>query len=316
MKAIIIEDFGGTDQLKMADVDTPVPANDEVLIHISYAGVNPVDWKICEGWFKDHFPHQFPLVLGWDSAGTIAQVGKKVKNFKVGDEVYAYCRKPQWKWGTYAEYITIAEENVALKPQNITFAQAAALPIAGLTSWQALFEEAKVKEGESVLIHAGAGGVGSLAIQLAKMAGAKVYTTASQINHDYVKQLGADIAIDYKKDNFVSHIKLNEPKGVDVVFDTVGGNTLKESMKVIKEGGRLVSIVDNLDPSDRNENLFQFSYVFVKPNGEQLRELTSLIETGKIIAPQIEEMQLSDADFAQDKIKKHHTRGKIVLKVP
>lgn len=316
MKAMIIENFGGPEQLRLEEIEKPIPGNGEILIRIFYTAVNPVDWKIREGLLKDRLPHHFPMILGWDAAGKIEEVGNEVTHFQVGDEVYAYCRKPDIQWGTYAEYIALNAKNVALKPKNITFAQAAALPLVALTAWQALFDVGGLKKGEKILIHAGAGGVGSLAIQFAKNVGAKVYTTASQINHEYVKQLGADVPIDYKKDNFASHIKMNEPKGVDMVFDTVGKETLEQSIPLIKEGGRLVSIVQNSCPKLCNERQIQFSYVFVRPNGEQLKEISHLIEEGKVIVPQTEEMQLSEAAIAQEINKKGHTRGKIILKVP
>lgn len=311
MRAIVADDFGNIDNLAMKEMPKPIPADDEVLIHIAYTGVNPVDWKICEGILKERLPHKFPLIPGWDAAGTITAIGNKVTQFSVGDKVYAYTRKPEVQWGTYAEYIAVNADSVALKPKNIPFEAAAAIPLVGLTAWQALFDVGDLKPGQSILIHAGAGGVGSMAIQFAKNAGAKVYTTASQKNHDYVKQLGAKCPIDYTKDNFISHIKVNEPKGVDIVLDTVGGHVLQESSKAVKKGGKLISIVEKVNPSPDYEP----GYVFVRPNGKQLTEITQLIESGKVIAPHIEEMQLEDAIFALKRIKKGHTKGKMVLKV-
>src|ERR1700733_2368139 len=190
MKAMVIEKFGHEEQLHLGDIPTPLPSDNEVQIQVLYSAVNPVDWKIREGLMKNFLPHEFPLILGWDAAGIVKAIGKNVKKFKVGDEVFAYCRKPIVKWGTYAEYVCFDADNIALKPNNINFAEAAAIPLAGLTAWQALFDFAKLKKGESILIHGGAGGVGSFAIQFAKHAGAKVITTASKQNHDYVKKLG------------------------------------------------------------------------------------------------------------------------------
>lgn len=315
MKAIVIEQFSNSDQLKMTNLPVPKPADNEILIRIAYTAVNPVDWKICEGLLKERLPHQFPLIPGWDASGTIAAIGNKVSQFSVGDKVYAYCRKAEVQWGSYAEYIAVEESSVALKPKNLNYAAAAAIPLVGLTAWQALFDVGQLKAGQSILIHAGAGGVGSMAIQFAKNAGAKVYTTASQKNHAYVKQLGAIHPIDYTKDNFISHIKAFEPKGIDMVLDTMGGHVLQESLKVIKPGGHLVSIVEKPDPAAAEAHQIQPGYVFVRPNGKQLTEITRLIEEGKVIAPHIEEMQLEDAAFALQKVKKGHTMGKIVLKV-
>ncbi len=315
MKALSLEQFSSSDQLKMVDLPTPKPGDNEVLLRIAYTAVNPVDWKICEGLLKERLPHKFPLIPGWDASGTIAAVGNKVEQFSVGDKVYAYCRKPEVQWGSYAEYIVLDAESVSLKPKNLNYAAAAAIPLVGLTAWQALFDVGHLKAGQSILIHAGAGGVGSMALQFAKQAGAKVYTTASQKNHDYVKQLGAAHSIDYTKDNFISHIKVFEPKGVDMVFDTIGGHVLQESLKVIKKGGQLVSIVEKVDPAVAEAHQIEAHYVFVRPNGKQLAEIAALIEQGKVIAPHIEEMQLEDASFALQKVKKGHTLGKIVLKV-
>ncbi len=313
MKAIAIKEFGGIDQLHLIEVPTPKPTSQEVLIEVVYTAVNPVDWKIREGMLKERLPHHFPLILGWDVSGIIAAVGNDVTHFKPGDAVFAYCRKPVVQWGTYAEYVTFEAENVAHKPKNITFAQAAAIPLVGLTAWQALFDVAKLKKGETILVHAGAGGVGSFAIQFAKHIGAHVYTTASKANHDYVKQLGAEHAIDYKQ-GFVDAIKKLAPQGIDVVFDCVGGETLEESSKVIKKGGRLVSIVSKPDPALEDQGIHT-GYVFVRPSGKELTEIGHLIEQGKVVIPTIQEMPLKEAAAAQEKSRTGHTQGKIVLKV-
>lgn len=313
MKAIAIKEFGGIDQLEMIEVPTPKPKDNELLIEVVYTAVNPVDWKIREGMLKDRIPHQFPLILGWDVAGIVSAAGSDVDNFKAGDAVYAYCRKPIVQWGTYAEYVTFEAENVAHKPKNITFAQAAAIPLVGLTAWQALFDAAKLKKGETILIHAGSGGVGSLAIQFAKNAGAHVITTASATNHDYVMNLGAEHAIDYK-DGFVDAVKKLTTQGVDIVFDLAGGETLRDSSQVIKKGGRLVSIVEKPDPNLEKQGIHGI-YVFVSPSGKELSEITLLIEQGKVVVPNIEEMPLKEAAAAQEKNRKGHTQGKIVLKV-
>jgi NADPH:quinone reductase len=244
MKAMIINGFGGADRLQMAEVPTPTGQADEVLLRVAYAGVNPVDWKIREGMLEGLFPHRFPLVLGWDAAGTVAAVGTAVNNFEVGDKVYAYCRKPIVQWGTYAEYMAMASSAVAPMPANLTFAQGAAIPLTALTSWQALFDAGQLKAGQSVLIHAGAGGTGGMAIQFAKHAGATVFTTASAGNYEYVRSLGADHVIDYQRQSFVEVIKNKSPDGVDLAYVTVGGDVLRNSYRVMKPGGALVSIVE------------------------------------------------------------------------
>lgn len=311
MKAIVFEEFGG--KLKEKDFPTPKISDNEVLIEIECAAVNPVDWKIREGLLKNRLPHEFPIIPGWDAAGKIKEIGKAVKKFKVGDEVYAYCRKPTIHSGTYAEYINVDADHVALKPKKLTFAQASAIPLVGLTSWQALFDVANLQAGETILIHAGAGGVGGMAIQFAKNVGAKVIATASQKNHDYVKKLGADEIIDYSKEDFVQKIKQKHPQGLDVVLDTVGGETLRKSFEVTKDGGRIVSIVENLQHPPKDN--VKFGYVFVRPNGLQLHQIADLINAGKVIAPKVEEMPLKNAEEAFNKSKTGHTQGKIVLKI-
>lgn len=312
---MVIDSFGGAEQLHLDDCPMPKPSDHEVLIEVYYTAVNPVDWKIREGLLKGLIPHEFPLIPGWDAAGVIAETGKNISQFKKGDEVFAYCRKPLVKWGTYAEYVSFDGEHVALKPKNITFAQAAAIPLVGLTAWQALFDFANLKAGEVVLIHAGAGGVGSLAIEFAKQAGAKVYTTASQENHGYVKKLGAHVPIDYRRDNFVDKVLSLEPQGIDVVLDCVGKQTLVDSFKVLKSSGRIVSIVEQVDPKLIAKYKVQGGFVFVKPNGKQLALIADLIDQGKVFPPNIEETALTSAASAQEKIRQGHTRGKIVLKV-
>jgi len=312
MKAMGIQEFG--DALCVMDVPQPEPAANEVLIEIVYTSVNPVDWKIREGHLKERIPHQFPLIPGWDAAGVIKAVGNNVKHLKKGDEVFAYCRKPTVQWGTYTEYVTFDAEHVALKPKNITIAQAAALPLVSLTAWQALFDAAQLKKGETILIHAGAGGVGSMAIQFAKYAGARVFTTASATSHAYVKKLGAEAAIDYTK-GFVTQVKQLAPQGVDVILDCVGGKTLQDSLQLLKPQGRLVSIVERLNPGLASKYNIQSHFIFVAPNGKQLAEIAKLINENKITLPHIEEMPLEKAAQAQEKNQQGHTQGKIVLKV-
>ena len=314
MKAVALNKFGGVEQLHLTEIPTPQPGLNEVQIQVEYTAINPVDWKICSGSFQK-IPHKFPLIPGWDAAGKISAVGKNVTKFKVGDEVYAYCRKPTVQWGTYAEFVCFDAEHVALKPKKLNFAQAAAIPLVGLTAWQGLFDQAKLKRGESILIHGGAGGVGSLAIELAKNAGATIYTTASKNNHDYVKKLGANFAIDYTSEDFVKKIKSSFPQGIDVVLDCVGGETLEKSYQILKPKGRLVSIVNKPDEEKCKKYNITGSIFMVEPNGNQLKQLAELIDQGKIHAPHIKELPLSQFAEAQEENRKGHTRGKIVLRV-
>jgi NADPH2:quinone reductase len=315
MKAMVIEDFGGPEQLKLADLPTPTPADDEVLIEVAYTSVNPVEWKIREGMLTDLFPHHFPLILGWDAAGTVSALGSNAAGFVIGEKVYAYCRKPEIRYGTYAEFVAVDHAAVAPMPANLSFAEAATIPLTGLTSWQALFDFAGLKAGQKVLIHAGAGAIGSLAIQFAKHAGASVITTASLGNHDYVKRLGADAAVDYASEDFAAAVTELEPDGIDVVYDAVGGETQRRSYEVLKPGGVMVSIVDAPDGELAERYGVKAGFVFVEPNGAQLREITGLIEAGKVKPAAIEEMNLEDAATAQERSKAGHVRGKIVLKI-
>lgn len=315
MKAVTYDHFGGTDTLKLREFPTPEPRENEVLIKIENTSVNPVDWKIREGLLKERLPHKFPIIPGWDAAGKIAKVGKNVKDFKVGDEVFAYTRKDTVQDGTYAEYIAVPSDFVSKKPKKATFSQAAALPLVALTAWQALFDIAKLKKGQTVLIQSGSGGVGSIAIQLAKYAGCKVYTTTSKNNFDYVKKFHPDKIIDYKNESFVDVIKKEHPEGIDVVFDMLGGEAIKESAKIVKKGGAIVSIVQPLDKTIADKYGIQSLYCFVRPSGEQLKEIARLIDEGKVQLPHTEEMSIKDAALAQEKNREGHVRGKIVLKI-
>lgn len=315
MRAIFIEKFGGPEELKMGRLNIPIPKDNDVQIKILCTGVNPVDWKIRSGMLEKRMPHHFPLIPGWDAAGVISAIGSQVKNFKVGDEVFAYCRKSTIQDGTYAEYICVNADNVAAKPHNLSFAQAAAIPLAGLTAWQSLFDSAGLKNGESVLIQAGAGGVGSLAIQFAKLAQTHIITTARTCNHDYVKSLGAELAIDYKKSSVSEEVKKFAPQGLDVIFDTLGGEAYKESYSLLKPGGRLVSLIEH--PDERLDKKYKVKsfYVFVTPNGKELQHISDLIQSEKVKPLPIQEMPLEKAAEAQEENRQGHVQGKIVLNV-
>jgi NADPH:quinone reductase-like Zn-dependent oxidoreductase len=315
VKAIVIDAFGGPEVLRAEDGPAPGPGENEVLIEVACTGVNPVDWKIREGMLSGMFPHEFPIIPGWDAAGRVKAVGRNVKGFRDGDRVYAYCRKPKVKDGTYAEFVTMDHAAVAPIPENVGFAEAACIPLAGLTAWQSLFDAAKIGEGDKILIHAGAGGVGSLAIQFAKQAGAKVYTTARTANHAYVTSLGADAAIDYTKESFVEAVRKREPGGIDLVYDAVGGDVQTKSYEVLKEGGRLVSIVNVPSKEEARRYGVEAAHVFVTPDGGQLRRIGALLERGAVRPPALEEMRLEEAAGAQKRSQAGHVRGKIVLKV-
>jgi len=315
MRAVVFDAFGGTERLRVAEVHKPTPAAGEVLIEVHSASVNPVDWKIREGMLAELFPYEFPIVPGWDAAGVVAGLGSGVTGFRVGDKVYAYCRKPKVQHGTYAEYVTMAADGVAPMPSTLDFAAASTIPLTGLTAWQSLFDTGRLSAGQKVLVHAGAGGVGSLAIQFAKSAGATVYTTARTRNHAYVKGLGADAAIDYTREKFVDAVRALVPEGVDLVFDTVGEHVQRESYKTLKRGGMLVSIVNLPEPGEAERYRARTSFVFVSPNGGQLREIAALIEAGHVRPAEYEVVPLDRAAEAQERSRTGHVRGKIVLKI-
>lgn len=315
MKAMVIDGFGGPEVMRLTEIATPAPGPGEVLIRIRATSVNPVEWKIREGGLARLFPCLFPLVLGWDAAGTIAALGEGVTGFEIGDRVWSYCRKPDIQWGTYAEYVTMTADAVAPMPANLSFAQASTIPLVGLTSWQSLFDVAEIRPGQTVLIHAGAGGIGSLAVPLAKWAGATVIATARAANHDYVRGLGADHVIDYTAEDFVTATRALIPEGVDMVFGTVGGEVLTRSYEVVRPDGILVSITDKTDKDEAERRGIRVKYVFVQPNGAQLRRLAGLVESGVLSPPDISEMPLAKAAEALDISKRGHVRGKIVLMV-
>jgi len=315
MKAMIIERFGGLEELTLSEQPKPIPAENEVLIRVRCAGVNPVDWKIEEGLLLKRIPHQLPLIPGWDVAGIVEEMGSEVGNFKKGDAVFAYCRKPQVQEGTYAEYVAMVASAVAPKPEALTFEQAAGIPLAGLTAWQSLFDHAELKSGQVILIHAGAGGVGSHAIQFASHAGACVLTTASPNHRRYVERLGAKAVIDYNREDFIQTVRARYPDGIDAVFDTIGGETQSRSYEALKSGGVLVSIAHPPDESEATRFGVKGRYCFVEPNGRQLREIGRLIEQGVVKPPSVEVFPLEEAAEAQRRSKAGHVQGKIVLRI-
>lgn len=314
MKAMGIRRYGGPEVIERLELDLPAPGPREVSVRIHAAGVNPVDWKIREGLLKDRLPNVFPIILGWDAAGVVEAIGAEVDFAQVGDEVFAYCRKETIQAGSYAERILLEERHFAPKPKNLTFEEAAAVPLAGLTAYQSLFEATRLQAGETILIHAGAGGVGSFAIQLAKNAGARVITTASARHHDYLRGLGADEILDYTQESFVSATRRIIPEGIDAVFDTVGGQTQLDSAEVLKPGGRLTSLLA-LDEDYFRQRGLQPHYVFVRPENAQLRKLGELVEAGKLRVKLEKVFPLEEAAEAHRLIEAKHSQGKIVLKV-
>jgi NADPH2:quinone reductase len=314
MRAIAIENFGGPEMLKLMDLPRPTPCVGEVLIQIKAAGINPVDWKIRQGLFQGRLPHQFPIILGWDAAGVVQELGGGIKDIKVGDEIFAYCRKETIHDGTYAEFINLTPNHLAPRPKNLSWEEAAAIPLSALTAYQSLFESLQLKRNEVILIHAGAGGVGGFAVQLAREAGAVVLSTASTHHHNYVLGLGAQEVIDYRTQNFSEAVLKKYPEGIDAVFDTVGGDTQIQSLKVLKNGGRLTSLLA-LQSEAQQQSRCKIGYVFVRPDSSQLKKLAKLFEEGKIKVQLAAVLPLEQAAKAQEMIETGHTQGKIVLRI-
>jgi NADPH2:quinone reductase len=315
MRAIGINEFGGREKLRIMNLPEPEPADDEVLIHIKAAGVNPVDWKIREGMLKDRLPHEFPVILGWDAAGTVAKVGKHAARLSERDEVFAYCRKPVVKDGAYAEFIALTEDNVALKPKSMSFVEAATVPLAALTAYQALFDAGKLKANETVLIQAAAGGVGTFAVQLAKERGARALGTASEGTHDYLLELGLDVHIDYQAGDFRVATRAACPDGVDLVFDCVGGDVLQGSADIIKPNGRVVSITDPSGVDQLAKKGVNAGFVFVEPIRPELERIAKMIDAGKLRTSISASLRLDEVAEAHQLSESGHTHGKIVLTV-
>jgi NADPH:quinone reductase-like Zn-dependent oxidoreductase len=306
MSAVRIHSYDGPEVLQYEQVPVPRPGEGELLVEVHAAGVNPVDWKIRRGYRKEHYT--LPLIPGWDFSGVVRARGDGANDFKEGDEVYS--RPDIGRNGAYAEYIVVRQSEVALKPKTLDHIHAAAIPLASLTAWQSLFDAAGLEQGQTVLIHAAAGGVGHFAVQLAKLKKAHVIGTASKRNEEFLRQLGANEFIDYQSTRFDDVVK-----NVDAVFDTIGGDTQQRSWKVLKKGGILVSIVQPPSKTEAEDHDVRQAYVFVQPNREQLTEIAKLVDEGKI-RPVVETvLPLSQARQAQEFSQAGHTRGKIVLQV-
>lgn len=308
MKTVCIYSYGGPEVLVYRDAPRPHPGAGEVLVRVHAAGVNPVDWKIREGELKGMLHHAFPLVLGWDVSGVVEGLGSGITRLKIGDEVFS--RPDILRDGAYAEYILVRESEVALKPKTIDHIHAAALPLAGLTAWQTLFVAGGLAEGQRVLVHAAAGGVGHIAVQLAKWKGAHVIGTAAERNHGFLRKLGVDRVVDYDTERFDEVVQ-----PVDVVLDTMGGDTQERSWKVLKPGGILVSIVSQPNAGMAAAHGVRQAFVFTQPNAVQLAELAKLADAEVLKAIVETILPLSDATRGQELSQRGHTQGKIVLRV-
>lgn len=306
MNAVVIENYGSTDVLHYQTVPVPSVSDDELLVKVHSAGVSPFDVHVREGWYKDSF-YTLPLILGWDLSGTVIAVGKDVSEFKVGDEIFAYPTAYR-AGGCYAEYNVIKAIEAAHKPAAISHHQAVAAGMNALTAWQALFDAGSVTKGQRVLIQAAAGGIGHLAVQLARWKGAHVIGTASAKNAEFLADLGVDEFVDYTK-TFIE--KAIEP--VDVVIDTVGGDVLKQSFSIVKKGGIVVTLVDFETIKSAESYGIQGKTVFVLPNQKQLEEIAQLLDQG-ILKPHVAAIfPLSEAAKAHQLVELGRTRGKIIL---
>lgn len=330
MKAFILDRYKRNSDLRLSEMPEPEVRDHDVLVAVHAAGLNLLDAKIRDGEFKLILPYRLPMILGNDVAGVVVRVGSKVQGFTSGDEVYA--RPNQNRIGTFAELIAMDEADVALKPRNLSMEEAASIPLVGLTAWQVLIERAGLKKGQRVLIHAGSGGVGTFAIQLAKHIGATVATTTSTANVELVRRLGADVVIDYKKQDFA-----NVLHGYDVVLNSLDQKTLEKSLKVLKPGGQLISISGPPDLAFAKENGLnwfvqqgvrllsfgirskakrhgsRYSFVFMRAHGEQLGKITSLIESG-VVRPVVDRIfPFLAANEAMDYLQTGRASGKVVI---
>lgn len=332
MKAFVLDRYGEKASIRLADVPEPDVGDDDVLVRVHAASVNPLDARIRDGDFKLILRYRLPLVLGNDVAGVVTHVGAGVQRFKPGDEVYA--RPAKDRIGTFAEFIAMNEADVAIKPKNLTMEEAASIPLVGLTAWQALIERAKLKKGQKVLIHAGSGGVGTFAIQLAKHVGATVATTTSTANIDLVKRLGADVVVDYKKQDFEKELR-----DYDVVLNSLDGKTLAKSVRVMRPGGKLISISGPPDPEFAKEigaswflkpvllllshgirsaakrRGVSYEFLFMRASGDQLREITTLLESGTIHPVVDRVFPFAATNEALAYVESGRAKGKVVIEV-
>jgi NADPH:quinone reductase-like Zn-dependent oxidoreductase len=315
VRAVGIREFGGRDRLEVMDLPEPKVGADVVLIRVRAAGVNPVDWKTREGRLEASWPHVFPVVPGWDVAGVVERVGPAVTTVAPGDEVFAYCRKHFIGEGAYAELVSVPETSVAHKPRSLDFEHAGGVPLCALTAYQALFDAAGVVGGETVLVQAAAGGVGSFAVQLAADAGADVIGTASEANHEYVLGLGAMEVVDYRKRDVVEAVREIAPDGVDVVLDPVGGDALRRSVDAVRDEGRIVSIVQPPTDEHFRQRGIEPLYVFVRPSAEEVAEIAELIDDNRVSVHLQDVFPLEKAARAHELSEGGHVRGKLVLRV-
>lgn len=332
MRAFILDRYGNADAVRAAEVAEPGLLEDELLVQVHAAGVNPLDIKIRNGELKRILPYRLPIILGHEVAGVVVRVGSRVRRFKAGDEVYARLAKD--RTGGFAEFVSVGEEAAAIKPKTATMEEAASIPLVGLTAWQALVERAHLSVNQKALIHAGSGGVGTFAIQLAKHLGATVATTTSLGNFALVKRLGADVVIDYRKDDFEAVLK-----DYDVVLNTLSGATLEKSLHVLKPGGILISLPGPPDPAyaaeigaswivslamrvmsyrirrSAKQRRVRYSFLMMRASGDQLREIASLIDSGSVRSVVDRVFPFEATREAMAYVETGRAKGKVVVRV-
>src|SRR6058998_1538832 len=306
MKAVVAHQYGAPEVLKFEEIPRPEPKENEALVRVIASGVNPADPLTLSGKYAREFGTHLPLIPGYDIAGIVEKTGLKVTKLKAGDAIYGY---PTFGGG-WADYVAVTEGEVAAKPASLNFTKAAAVPMGALTAWQALVDTAQVQPGQTILIHGGSGGVGSFAVQIAKARGARVIATASTANQDLLKQLGADVAIDYTKTRFEDVVK-----NVDAVLDPMGKETLARSYGVVKKGGIVMSLVARPDPVEIKKRGIRGAGISVHPDSEDLAGIARLIDDMKIKPIVTQVLPLADAAKAVAQAETHHTRGKLVLKI-
>ena len=309
MKAAQINEYGGQATVQLVDTPKPVAAKGQVLIAVCAAGVNPFDYQVRDGSYKDYFPVPLPATLGGDVAGTVAEIGEGVNGFTVGQEVYGMAGAAGGQ-GSFAEFTPVKAEQLAAKATSVDFVTAAALPLAGVSAYQALIDHIGLKSGQKILIHGGAGGIGSLAIQIAKNLGTYVATTAAAPEIDYVKSIGADEAIDYKTQDFSKILK-----DYDAVFDTVGGETNTSSYTVLKPGGTLVSMVEAPDEALVKQHNINYVQQSSQATSERLTKIAELVDAGKLKVNVDKIFPLAEAAVALEYLKTGHPHGKVVIQV-
>ncbi|MET3682806.1 NADPH:quinone reductase-like Zn-dependent oxidoreductase [Alkalibacillus flavidus] len=310
MQAIRIHEYGGQEQLIEETIEKPRPESGQVIVKQHATSINPLDWKLRAGYLQDMVPFEFPVILGWDTAGVVDEVADDVTDFQIGDRVFA--RPELTNEGTYAEYTAVDAHLLAHIPENITFQEAAGVPLTTMTAWQCLYDFADIQPGDKVLIHAGAGGVGTMAIQLAKITGAHVATTASTHNVEFLYSLGADEVVNYKKQDFTDVLE-----DFDFVLDTLGGEIQEHSYKVLKESGKLASVATPPDENQAEAHNVKAGFVWLQPVGEQMRAIAKLLEDEKIKPVIGHHYPLSEQGIrdAHALSETHHAKGKIVIDI-